>query len=129
MEIPIPILSSVIGALAAIVILLIKELLDRGKSAQTAAMSITWLALSIKHSITKDANSLSHLDLGILRSSAINISQSKDLRTASFLLQEIYCLWKSNAYLRQELSSPIVVEAREKLNQAITLAGGRTNDA
>jgi hypothetical protein len=129
MEIPVPILSSVIGALAAIVVLFLKELLDRRKTEQTAAMSITWLALSIKHSITKDVESLSHIDLGILRNSASSISQSRDLRAASFLLQEVYCLWKAQAYLRKDLSSPIVAEASNKLDRAITLAGGSANEA
>ena len=128
-DIPIPILSSVIGALAAIAILLLKELVDRSKSAQAAAISIAWLARSIKQSLTKDASSLSHLDLGILKSSAIDISRSKDLRKASYLLQDVYCLWRANAYLRKEAENPIVVEAFMKLDQALSLAGSDKNEA
>lgn len=124
MDIPIPILSSVIGALSAMIVMLLREVLDRGKTTRLAKMTITWLAQSIKYSLTKDSVLLSHLDLGILKNSVTDIARSSNLRSASFLLQEVYCLWKSGVYLHKDLANPIILEANTKLDKAIAFAGG-----
>ena len=121
MEIPIPILSAVIGALSAMLVILVKEVVDRKKTSRLAALCVAWLAQSLRQSLSFDASILPHLDLSLLKSSAADIARLPNLRQASFMLQEVYCLWKGGAYRHKHQTDPVLIEASGVLDKVVAL--------
>ena len=117
---PVPIFAAVIGALSALLVLFLKEKIERSKSKRLAALLLLWIAKSLRRSIASDVAAASYIDLGIVNGCAADIASTQLLVDAFDSIQTAYSAWKSLAFQYKDIDDQSVSATVKALDQTIS---------
>lgn len=113
------VIAAIVAALVSVVIFLGKESIDRRRASRLGALTLLWLAKSLKRNLVRQPEGAMHLSMAVVVSHVAEIAHDQLLSAAFDDIEEIMLTWKQGVYEGRAEIDPLCNEAAQLLQNHI----------